>query len=102
QEHTVTVFPAVPENAEEVIALKPEIIFLDCMLPGESGPQFLQRLREDARTRSVSVVLMSAYHEMMDESKNMTHEFQEFLKKPCTIRQVMAVVQRHLAPRAPA
>jgi len=99
QDHDVHTFPAVPEDAEEIISKQPDIIFLDCMLPGESGPHFLSRLREDERTRKVPVVLMSAYHEMVEEARNMDDEYQEFLKKPCTIRQVMAVVQRYLDRR---
>lgn len=98
QDHDVHTFPSVPDDAEQVISMKPDMIFLDCMLPGESGPHFLGRLRADERTRTVPIVLMSAYHEMMDEVKGTSPEFQEFLKKPCTIRQVMSVVQRFLGP----
>lgn len=98
QEHQVHCFSSVPDDPEEIIALKPDMIFLDCMLPGETGPHFLQRLREDDRTRKVAVILMSAYHEMMEEARLVTDEFQEFLKKPCTIRQVMALVQRYVTP----
>src|SRR6187549_1864391 len=96
QEHEVHCFPTVPEDAEQIISIKPDLIFLDCMLPGETGPHFLQRLRSDDRTRQVAVILMSAYHEMVDEAKTITDEYQEFLKKPCTIRQVMALVHRYL------
>lgn len=99
QDHEVHTFASVPENTEDIIGKKPDIIFLDCMLPGESGPHFLSRLREDERTRKVPVVLMSAYHEMVEEARSMNDEYQEFLKKPCTIRQVMAVVQRYLDRR---
>jgi len=96
QEHEVHCFSEVPEDPEEILSLRPDIIFLDCMLPGETGPTFLQRLRSDDRTREVAVILMSAYHEMMEEARLMTHEYQEFLKKPCTIRQVMALVHRYV------
>lgn len=96
QEHTVHAFQTVPDDPEQIISLKPDLIFLDCMLPGETGPHFLHRLRSDDRTKQVAVILMSAYHEMMDEAKQASDEYQEFLKKPCTIRQVMALVQRYL------
>src|SRR5437868_224412 len=80
QDHQVHTFPTVPDNAEDVISVSPDIIFLDCMLPGESGPHFLSRLRADERTRSVPVVLMSAYHEMVEEARGAGNEYQEFLK----------------------
>ncbi len=94
-DHQVTCFSAVPENTEEVLGSNPDIIFLDCMLPGESGRNFQAPPRRRPHERC-AVILMSAYHEMMEEAKTMSHDFQEFLKKPCTIRQVMAVVQRYL------
>lgn len=98
QEHEVHCFSAVPDDPEEILSIRPDMIFLDCMLPGETGPTFLQRLRSDERTSKVAVILMSAYHEMMEEARLLTDDFQEFLKKPCTIRQVMALVHRYLGP----
>src|SRR5687768_12797582 len=80
QEHEVQCFTSVPEDAEQILSSNPDIIFLDCMLPGESGPHFLQRLRSDDRTREVAVILMSAYHEMVEEAKTMVDDYQEFLK----------------------
>ncbi len=101
QEHDVHCFSSVPEDPEVILSLHPEMIFLDCMLPGETGPTFLQLLRSDDRTREVVVILMSAYHEMVEEARLLTDDFQEFLKKPCTIRQVMALVHRYLGPEEP-
>lgn len=94
-EHEVTTLSAVPKD-DTIFEAKPDLIFLDCMLPGESGPAFLARLRRDERTSKVSVILMSGYSEMIDEANRLEGEYEEFLKKPCTMRQVMAAVQRQL------
>jgi two-component system, OmpR family, phosphate regulon response regulator PhoB len=101
EEHEVTLHPAVPEDDDLLFDAEPDLIFLDCMLPGETGPQLLERLRDDDRTRSVPVILMSGYEEMIDEAERLTGEYEEFLKKPCTMRQIMAVVQRHLGRTSP-
>lgn len=100
-EHSVTCFSSVPDDAEEFMSLNPEVIFLDCMLPGESGPEFLSRLRGDERTRNVAIIMMSAYHEMAEESHLAAFGYQEFLKKPCSIREIQAIVERY-SSHAPA
>lgn len=95
-EHEVTLYDAVPENIGAFSTGLTDLLFLDCMLPGESGPEFLSRLRSHEASRKLPVILMSAHHEMMNEANALTGEFEEFLKKPCTMRQVIAVLQRYL------
>lgn len=95
-EHEVKTFAAVPEDDSELLDSPPDMIFLDCLLPRESGLHFLERLRADPRTSRLPVVLMSGYEEMFHEAERLSGQFQEFLRKPCTMRQIMAVVQRYL------
>ncbi|GEM_PF-836153 len=47
---------AVKQTAE----LRPDIVLLDLMLPGKDGWQVLTRLKEDARTRDIPVIICSA------------------------------------------
>jgi DNA-binding response OmpR family regulator len=98
-EHDVKTYPAVPENDSELFDSPPDIIFLDCLLPRESGPHYLERLRAEPRTSKVPVILMSGYEEMFNEAERLSGHYQEFLRKPCTMRQIMAVVQRYIPPR---
>jgi DNA-binding response OmpR family regulator len=99
--HTVYCFTNTPEDLDDILSLEPNLILLDCMLPGETGPNFLHRLRADDRGQTTPIVLMSAYHEVVEESKQVVDRYQEFLKKPCTIRQVLDVVHRHVGGLQP-
>jgi CheY-like chemotaxis protein len=48
------------EALERAAAWQPDLILLDVMLPGMDGPETLHRLREQAATRDIPVVFMSA------------------------------------------
>lgn len=94
--HDVHCFSTVPEDPEAILSTSPDIIFLDAVLPGGLSRRFLAQLRTDQRVRSSAVILLSSHREMLKEANSLDSEREEFLKKPCTVRQVMAAVQRHL------
>src|SRR5205823_9879303 len=49
------------EEAETAIrAALPDVLVLDWMLPGESGLSFARRLRADARTRDLPILMLTA------------------------------------------
>src|ERR1700751_5728852 len=45
---------------------KPKVIFLDLKLPKIDGIEVLRRVREDDRTRSIPVVVLTSSHEERD------------------------------------
>ncbi|MDE0520975.1 MAG: response regulator [Boseongicola sp.] len=49
-----------PDALEAIMADIPDLVVLDVQLPGHSGYEVLQALREDARFRAVKVLMMSA------------------------------------------
>ena len=57
----------VAEDGETALSLapdmQPDIVFLDIRLPKLDGLTVLERLRQDSRTRSIPVVILSNYSE---------------------------------------
>lgn len=49
------------EGFEKAVTWQPELILLDLSLPGEDGLSLLRKLKEDARTRSIPVIVLSAH-----------------------------------------
>lgn len=75
-------------------AEQPDLCVLDAVLPQLNGYELTRRLRADARTRDVPILLMTA----------LTHEASAFdsgadacLPKPCSSQELRAHVRRLLA-----
>lgn len=55
------------KGLEVAIQIQPDLILLDMMLPKLSGPEVLKALKENSRTRSIPVIVLSALSEMNKE-----------------------------------
>ena len=85
----------------------PELVILDVMLPDEDGYQILGRLREDAATRQVPVIMVTAKTSEIDVVKGLDKGADDYLCKPFGIMEfisrVKAVLRRaQSADPAPA
>ena len=89
------------ERALEIIAReRPDCILLDLMLPGISGMDVLKRVRADAATASVPVVLVSAQVAIMESGGDM--DVDGAVGKPFTKAQLVAAVKTALTKRRQA
>ena len=59
QKYDLTLLLPSEEALRKIADLNPVVIVLDIMLPGESGFDFLARLKEDSRTKDIPVVILS-------------------------------------------
>ncbi|MDX9829518.1 MAG: response regulator [Anaerolineae bacterium] len=81
---------------------RPDLILLDLKMPRMDGRTTLRRLREQAETRDIPVVLLSA-NPVSDETERaqmLSLGVRRFLQKPITAEQLVAEVQRQLGHRA--
>lgn len=69
--------------------IAPNIILLDVTLPGESGRDALQRLREDT---GAGVIMVTAHGGLEDRIDGLTRGADGYLCKPVTMRELEAVV----------
>jgi DNA-binding response OmpR family regulator len=76
--------------------LQPAIIVLDLMLPDTDGWEVCRRLKTDARTKIIPIVILTA----RDEPNNVQRAIQAgcagYLKKPCSPADLVAVITRVL------
>lgn len=78
----------------------PDLILLDLSMPGMSGADFLRALRSDSRTRRTVVALYTAtpMNAAMRDFTDM-YGIREVIPKPCEPAELIATVERALAPR---
>ena len=71
----------------------PDRVILDVMLPDEDGYQILARLREDAATRSVPVLMVTAKSSEIDVVKGLDKGADDYLCKPFGIMEFISRVR---------
>ena len=99
--HRVTQAPSA-EAAESLIkASLPDLILLDWMLPGRPGPQFAARLREDARTAEVPIIMLTARTDEQDRITGLEVGADDYIVKPFSPRELIARIKAVLRRRKP-
>ncbi|KMO42171.1 histidine kinase [Methylobacterium tarhaniae] len=85
------------QGLARVAASRPDLIFLDFMMPVMDGPAMLAALVADPETCGIPVVLMSSMPEETVRERASGHA--AFLRKPFRLKQVRDLVEGLLAGR---
>ena len=94
----------VEGGAELFAALKKtpaELIILDVMLPGEDGLEILKKLRLNAATRSVPVIMATARGEEYDKINGLDSGADDYLVKPFGMMEMVSRVRAVLRRTSP-
>lgn len=82
------------EDGDEALAAarreKPDLMFLDIMMPGIPGDEVCRRLKQDPATRGTHVVILTARGQEEDERRAMEMGADEFMTKPFSPRKLRA------------
>ncbi len=78
---------------EQVAAARPDLILLDVMMPEVDGFEVLKRLRADAATADIVVVLLTARTEYEDMAKSWEQGADLHLSKPFNFVEVTDFVK---------
>ena len=93
---------ASAEEAEAAIRSElPDVLVLDWMLPGESGLAFARRLRSDARTRELPILMLTARAMEADKLCGLEAGADDYITKPFSPRELAARIKAVLRRRAP-
>ena len=71
---------------------RPALIVLDLMLPGMSGFDVLGRLRDDAATQGIAVLMLTARKDEPDRIKGLELGADDYLTKPFSPKELLARV----------
>jgi DNA-binding response OmpR family regulator len=82
-----------PDALRQVRARPPDLILLDLMLPELGGLEVCRRLRQDPRTVSVPIVMLTARGEEVDRILGLELGADDYIVKPFSPKEVVARVR---------
>jgi two-component system phosphate regulon response regulator PhoB len=82
-----------PEALSAVARDVPDLVVLDRMLPGLTGDEVLQRLKEEPGTSAIPVLVLTAKREQEDRIKGFELGADDYLTKPFSPRELVLRVQ---------
>ncbi len=81
---------------EQAASILPDVIILDLMLPGMDGLEVCRRLKAEARTRPIAVVMLTAKGEESDIVTGLELGADDYVTKPFSGKVLAARVRRLL------
>ena len=73
-------------NGDEALAMarthEPDLMFLDVMMPGLSGVDVCKTLKDDAHTRHIRIVLLTAMAQDSDREQGLAAGADDYFTKP--------------------
>lgn len=81
------------EGLSLIQAKMPDLVILDLMLPGIDGLSICQQLRADPKTKSLSIIILSAKEEEADVVIGLGFGADDYVPKPFSPRELLARVK---------
>jgi two-component system, OmpR family, alkaline phosphatase synthesis response regulator PhoP len=79
----------------------PDLVILDVMLPGIDGYEICHRLRADAATAGLCILMFSAKAQEIDKETGLKVGADDYLTKPAAPAEIVARVERLLNKKNP-
>ncbi|MGP1384702.1 MAG: two-component system response regulator [Thainema sp.] len=88
-------------NGETVLVMleeyQPDLILLDIMMPGLSGFDVCERLKQNPQSAQIPIIFISALHEVFDKVKAFNAGGADYITKPFEIPEVLTRIEHQLA-----
>lgn len=79
----------------------PDLILLDWMLPGMNGLEFARKIKADAQTKNIPIIMLTARGEEYDKVRGLEIGADDYVTKPFSPRELNARIKAVLRRRAP-
>ncbi len=79
----------------------PDLVLLDWMLPDVSGLEFARKLRQEARTQSIPIIMLTARTQENDKISGLEAGADDYITKPFSPRELQARIKAVLRRRLP-
>jgi putative two-component system response regulator len=88
------------EALEKVKKFNPDLIMLDVVMPGIDGFEVCRILKEDAKTRLIPIVMITALDSQQDRLRGLESGVDDFISKPFNVYELLARVKNLLKLRS--
>ena len=78
---------------EKATALRPDVILMDLSLPGMDGWEATRRIKEDARTRHIPIIALSAHAMTGDREQALAAGCDDFDTKPIDFARLRGKIE---------
>jgi two-component system, OmpR family, phosphate regulon response regulator PhoB len=80
---------------------RPDLILLDWMLPDVAGTVLARKLRADARSKDIPIIMLTARAQEQDKIEGLDAGADDYITKPFSPKELMARIKAVLRRRAP-
>ena len=94
-------FADASELYPELLHKPPELVLLDIMLPGEDGIAILKKMKQNAQTRKVPVIMLTAKGSEYDRVLGLDLGADDYITKPFGVIEMISRVKAVLRRCAP-
>jgi DNA-binding response OmpR family regulator len=86
----------------EARAQSPDLIVLDVMMPLKNGWEVAKELRADAATKDISILVLTAIGQMMNDMNSPLYGADDYIDKPFEFADLEARIDKLLAKKVAA
>jgi CheY-like chemotaxis protein len=86
------------EALAAITAQQPDLVFLDVMMPGQSGLDVTRAVRADPSIRGAHIVLLTAKGQAQDQEAGLAAGADQYLTKPFDPDALLAIARTVLGP----
>ena len=84
------------EALSAVVEFKPEVIFMDVMMPRLDGYQACALIKHNANFCKVPIIMLSSKDGLFDKAKGRVVGSEEYLTKPFTRDELLGAIRQHM------
>ncbi|MCP4041601.1 MAG: response regulator [Gammaproteobacteria bacterium] len=84
------------EALSRVVDFKPDVIFVDIMMPRLDGYQTCAVIKNNQTFRSIPVIMLSSKDGLFDRARGRVVGSDEYLTKPFTRDELLGAIKRHV------
>lgn len=99
--HKVVGFPDAKSFYKKLDEILPELVLIDIMLPDENGNEIVRKLRKNADTKKLPVIMVTAKTTELDLVKGIEDGADDYIKKPFSVMELISRVKALLRRTEP-